>query len=79
LSCLTSGKAEGVRYDTPIKFKDSKGEDGQMAPSGHHWAVVLEWGGVWDQLALSSSAETKTQRDSSQQIPPHHSTQLTTF
>lgn len=47
-------------------------------PSGHHWAVVLERGGVWDQLALSSSAETKTQRDSSQQVPPHHSTQLTT-
>jgi len=39
----------------------------------------LSGGGVWDQLALSSSAETKTQRDSSQQIPPHHSTQLTTF
>jgi len=36
-------------------------------------------GGVWDQLALSSSAETKTQRDSSQQVPPHHSTQLTTL
>jgi len=45
-------------------------------PSGHHWAVVLERGGGWDQLALSSSAETKTQRDSSQQVPPHHSTQL---